>query len=72
MAMGLVVILLLAADGPKKDATKQDKEKLQGTWKVVSVEVGGKATDDGKGDTWTFKGDEVITKDSGGAEVPRG
>ncbi len=38
----LVVGLLLAADDPKKDATKKEMAKFQGTWKFVSMEVNGR------------------------------
>lgn len=38
--MILVVGLLLAADSPE-DAVKKEKEKLVGTWNVVSVEANG-------------------------------
>jgi uncharacterized protein (TIGR03067 family) len=33
--------LLLAADNPKSASVKKDPEKLQGTWKLVSLEVNG-------------------------------
>jgi uncharacterized protein (TIGR03067 family) len=60
-----VLAVVLAADAPKKD-----KEGLQGTWKVVSVEQGGKAQEEGKEfvmvfdkDTFAVKrGDDVIVK----------
>jgi uncharacterized protein (TIGR03067 family) len=71
ISLGLIVALLLAADAPKDGATKQDKEKIQGVWKVVSVEFGGKPDKDGEGDTWTFKGDECATKSTDGVKVPR-
>jgi len=66
IGLGLVVGLLLAAAAPQDDATKKDKEKIQGKWKVISVEAGGKREKNGEGDIWTFKGDEMVT-----AEVPR-
>jgi uncharacterized protein (TIGR03067 family) len=44
--VALTVALLLAAgssaQGEKKDAERRDKEKLTGTWTVVSLEVDGK------------------------------
>ena len=38
----LSLAFLLGADGPKEAAVKQDLEKLQGTWTVVSMEMDGK------------------------------
>ena len=43
----ILVGLLLGPDAPKDDA-KKDKENLQGTWKAVTVEAGGKVQ--GKGE----------------------
>src|SRR6516164_3912419 len=66
----LAVGVLLAADAPKGDA-KKDQEALQGTWRPVSSEQGGKdQTDEAKDHTLTFekdtftvkKGDEVRIK----------
>ena len=66
----LAVGVLLAADAPKDDAQK-DQEALQGTWRPVSSEQGGKdQTDEAKDHTLTFekdtftvkKGDEVRIK----------
>ncbi len=34
--------LVMAAEPPKEDTTKKDQERLQGTWKVVAIEVNGK------------------------------
>jgi uncharacterized protein (TIGR03067 family) len=68
--MALAVGLLLAAED-KKDDAKKDQEALQGTWRPVSSEQGGKdQTDEAKEYTLTFdkdtftvkKGDEVIIK----------
>jgi uncharacterized protein (TIGR03067 family) len=36
-----MLVLLLAADAPQDEAVQQEVKKLQGTWKVVSFEVGG-------------------------------
>lgn len=41
MTMPLLVALLLAADAPQDEAVQQELKKLQGTWKVISFEVGG-------------------------------
>jgi uncharacterized protein (TIGR03067 family) len=66
----LVAGLLLAAEGKKGDA-KKDQEALQGTWRPVSTEQGGQdQTDQAKEyalvfdkDTFTVKrGDEVVIK----------
>jgi uncharacterized protein (TIGR03067 family) len=44
MCTGLVVLLVAipAAPVPEKDAASADQQKMQGTWKAVSVENGGK------------------------------
>jgi uncharacterized protein (TIGR03067 family) len=62
--------LLVAADGPGKDEAKSDKDKLQGTWQVVSAERMGKAMPEPEkhklvieGDTLTIqRGDAVLFK----------
>jgi uncharacterized protein (TIGR03067 family) len=66
----LAASLPLAADKPADDAVKEEVKKLEGSWKVVSAEAGGKkveVTDMGidqiviKGDRFAlkFKGKEV-------------
>jgi uncharacterized protein (TIGR03067 family) len=59
--------LLIAADDKKPDDIK---DKLKGTWDVVSMEVGGKkAPDDAvKGQTLTFDGDKVTHEQKGKKE----
>ena len=57
----MVVGLLLGAVAPKDDA-KKDKEKLQGTWKAVSVEAGGKVQNEGEEHRLIFSGDEFTLK----------
>jgi uncharacterized protein (TIGR03067 family) len=60
----LVVGLLVAADA------KKDQEAIQGTWKVVSGERGGKPQEQAKEHTMTFdkdtftvkRGDELVVK----------
>jgi uncharacterized protein (TIGR03067 family) len=42
LLLGLTVGLLLAADVPD-DLVKKEKERLQGTWQIVSAEEDGKA-----------------------------
>jgi uncharacterized protein (TIGR03067 family) len=63
--MGIAVGLLLVADAPTQDATKQDKEKLQGTWTVVSFERDGKqfTAKDIKNLKWTFAADKITWSD---------
>jgi uncharacterized protein (TIGR03067 family) len=70
--MVVAVGLLLAADDPEKgDAAKKDKEALQGAWRFVSSEAGGRDQTEGlkdhvlvfEGDTFALKkGDEVGLK----------
>jgi uncharacterized protein (TIGR03067 family) len=38
----LAAALMVAAGGPKKDVSREDAKRFQGTWAVVSVEVNGK------------------------------
>jgi uncharacterized protein (TIGR03067 family) len=68
----LGVGLLLAADAPKKDATKKEMAKFQGTWTFVSMEVNGKQQPSEdfnkytvvlKDDQWTVsEGDKIAAK----------
>ena len=37
----LLAANLIAADAPKQDSTKKDIERIQGTWKLVSLEADG-------------------------------
>src|SRR5579864_9315814 len=39
---------------------KTDHERLQGTWRVVSVELGGEKWDATTSPTYTFRGDRII------------
>jgi uncharacterized protein (TIGR03067 family) len=59
--MILAVGLLIAADAPKENATKNEMKKLEGTWRIVSVGSKGKKepADYSKRFTYTFKGDTV-------------
>jgi uncharacterized protein (TIGR03067 family) len=59
--LGVAVVGLLVAADDKKDDIK---DKLKGTWEVVSMEVGGKKAPDEafKGQTLTFEADKVISK----------
>jgi len=60
------VALMIAADDKKDDV----KDKLKGTWTVVSMEVGGKKAPDEvvKGQTLTFEADKVTHKEKDKAE----
>jgi uncharacterized protein (TIGR03067 family) len=40
--MLLTIGFVMAAESPKEDTTTKDQERLQGTWKVVAIEVNGK------------------------------
>jgi uncharacterized protein (TIGR03067 family) len=65
MKLRLFVLLALGlsvAAAPKDDAAKADRDKLQGVWTVVSLEVGGKevGADETKKFKLEFKGDKVI------------
>jgi uncharacterized protein (TIGR03067 family) len=57
IAMALAAGVLLAADDAKKD-----KEQLQGSWRPVSAEQGGKAQADAKEHLLTFDGDTFTIK----------
>jgi uncharacterized protein (TIGR03067 family) len=57
----MVVGMLLGADAPKDDV-KKDKAKLEGTWKAVAAEAGGKAHDDATEHRLIFSGDEFSVK----------
>ena len=58
----LVAGLLLAAEG-KKDDAKKDQEALQGAWKVVASEAGGKdQTEEFKDHLLVFEGDTFALK----------
>jgi len=59
-----VACLLLAGDESKDKAVKADLEKIQGTYKMASLEVDGKAVPEEKlkSSTLTIKGDKYIIK----------
>jgi uncharacterized protein (TIGR03067 family) len=60
VALGLV----LGADAPKDNA-KKDKEKLQGTWKAVTVKERAEAKEDTEDHRLIFTGDEFTVKRGG-------
>jgi uncharacterized protein (TIGR03067 family) len=65
--------LLLAAPAPdKKDPTKEDQEKIQGTWKVEAGEIGGvKNPDRLLKIQLVFSGEKIVSK-SGDDEKEKG
>ena len=51
---------------PKEEKPSYDKETLQGRWQVVSVEAGGKETQEsGVEEAWTVKGDQITAHAKG-------
>jgi uncharacterized protein (TIGR03067 family) len=68
LAIGLFLApACLSAAGPA-----DDKEKLQGTWKVVSVELGGKGNEELKLDRLMFDGDKVRVVGTGRGQEEEG
>jgi RNA polymerase sigma-70 factor (ECF subfamily) len=67
MCSTLLVLLavLPAAPAPETDAARQDREKMQGTWKAVSVESGGKKKPDEAIKNWklTIDGSRMTARD---------
>jgi uncharacterized protein (TIGR03067 family) len=56
MCPGLIVLLAVvpAAPVPEPDAARSDQDRMQGTWKAVSVESGGKKRPDQDTKNWTL------------------
>jgi uncharacterized protein (TIGR03067 family) len=68
IAMVLVAVLLVAAAPvPREDEAKKEVEKLQGTWKVVSIEEGGKVASEKGNRTVTFDKDTLTLSQDGEA-----
>ncbi len=73
--IGVMLILAVpaayvAAQGPD-EATKAELKKLEGSWKVVAVQVAGKKEAiEGKSIIFTFKGDTLIQSFDGKAAPP--
>lgn len=61
-------LMLAAAPAPKTDA-ERDAEKLQGAWRLVSWEQGGKQFEVAEGRTWVFDKDTVTLKGGGQAQA---
>jgi uncharacterized protein (TIGR03067 family) len=57
----LALGLLVAADAPK-EGLKQDKQKLQGTWKAVTAQERGETRDNTEDRFLIFSGDEFSVK----------
>ena len=64
LLVAVVACFLLAGDDAKDKAVKADLEKIQGTYKMASLEVDGKAVSEDKlkTSTLTIKGDKYIIK----------
>lgn len=62
--VALMMPLLALGDEPK---TPGDKERLQGTWLVLSCKVGERSIDVPADpmDTWTFEKDQIINRHDG-------
>ncbi len=65
--LGVALIGLLVAADEKKDDVK---DKLKGTWDIVSMEIEGKKAPEEfvKGQTLTFEGDKLIHEEKGKKE----
>ena len=63
------VVLLLGADA-KEDAAKKDRERLHGTWSVVSAERNGEKVPEAQAQKMKieFKGDTVTVQTGKGSE----
>jgi uncharacterized protein (TIGR03067 family) len=63
---GVAVFILMAGTAVWGGDTKKDKEKLQGTWTLTQIELGGKKIDlpEGKSMQLIFTGDKVMMKGS--------
>jgi uncharacterized protein (TIGR03067 family) len=64
LALGIAAFVV-AAD--KEDKAKEDKQKLQGTWKLISFEIAGKGDDDTKDENreLVIDGDKITIKSEG-------
>lgn len=63
--LAIMTVGLAAAEAARVDAARRDRERLQGTWEVVAVEVGGKWDRVPSGEwNWIIEGDKII--ESGG------
>jgi uncharacterized protein (TIGR03067 family) len=67
-SLGVALVIttcLVAAD--KDDKAKEDKQKLQGAWKLMSFEIAGKGDDDAKDENreLVIDGDKITIKNEG-------
>ena len=62
LVLVLAVGLLVGADGADKKEAKADKDKMQGTWEVVSAERMGKAMPDPKEHKLVIEGDTLAVQ----------
>jgi uncharacterized protein (TIGR03067 family) len=61
--------LLLAGEAPRSDEAQKEREKLQGTWNVASMELDGQRASDEiirQQKPWVIKGDKIITDEKDG------
>jgi uncharacterized protein (TIGR03067 family) len=61
--LGVILVVapgLLPAGDKKEPKSPTDKERLQGTWKVISLEVNGNLEKSDVGKTLTFDGDKLL------------
>jgi uncharacterized protein (TIGR03067 family) len=58
--MTWAAILTVAADSPQTDS-----DRLQGTWKVVSIERGGKVLPRDEAGRWVFSDDKLVVRIEG-------
>lgn len=70
LALGMVVFMM-AADVRSADKPDQDKEKLQGTWVVESMESGPIKSKPKKKTTYVFDGNKLTIKEEGKADDNR-
>jgi uncharacterized protein (TIGR03067 family) len=65
LSLALVIVAYVAAG--QEDKAKEDKQKLQGTWKLISFEIGGKGDDDTKDENreLVIDGDKITVKNEG-------
>ena len=63
----LATLLILPANLLRADDAKDEAKKLEGTWKVVSVDAGGRLQDSGSGPQQVvIQGDQITLKMKGG------
>jgi uncharacterized protein (TIGR03067 family) len=58
----IAAVGLMIGAAPAGDEVKKEKEKLQGSWKVVTFEKGGKSAEDNQDHRVVISGDELSIK----------